>query len=230
MNKCKGLETFKNVYDCPEYRSRPALRFKNIDEFTLWKAIVCPVCSLADPSVVDPVMTKEVEDRIIDYIKSNVNEVCWFDLCRYYPMSERFIDTFKDYLRWDIVSSYQKLSESIIEKYRDKVDWSKISEYQKLSEEFIEKHWDKLDHRKIQRCQELSEHFVHKHIDWLDTSIYDNPKYKTWSDKTKKFIDTEFEKRYGKYYVLASNYHRRIVHNWLIEAFRYDLKRFGETK
>jgi hypothetical protein len=223
--KCKGLETFENVYNCPEYRSRPALRFQDIDEFTLWKAIVCPVCPLADPSVIDPVKTKEIEDKIINYVKNNISTVCWFDLCRYYPMSEQFIDTFKDYLRWDIVSSSQKLSENVIEKYQDKVDWSRISEYQKLSESFIERYWDKLDHRKIQRYQELSENFIRKHIDWLDCAIYDNPKYRTWSDETKKFIDTEFEKRYGRYYVSTFSYYKTTP-NKLTEAFLYDLKRF----
>jgi hypothetical protein len=72
MNKCKGLETFENVYNCPEYRSRPIPKFKDIDEFTLQKAVVCPVCPSVDPTIVDLTKTKEIEDRIINYIKNNV--------------------------------------------------------------------------------------------------------------------------------------------------------------
>ena len=52
-------------------------------------------------------------------------------------VSEDFIETFIDYVDWELISIYQDLSEAFIKKYVDYVDWRLISANQKLSEIFM---------------------------------------------------------------------------------------------
>ena len=43
---------------------------------------------------------------------------------------------------WNYISYYQPLSEQFIEKYKDEVIWNYIFQYQNLSPEFKKKFWD----------------------------------------------------------------------------------------
>lgn len=52
-------------------------------------------------------------------------------------LSENFIRTYKDKLKWSTVTKYQTMSEDFIKEMRDYVDWDLVLDYQKLSLEFI---------------------------------------------------------------------------------------------
>lgn len=52
-------------------------------------------------------------------------------------VSENFIRTYKDKLKWCSVTKYQTLSEDFIKEMRDYVDWALVLDYQKLSLDFI---------------------------------------------------------------------------------------------
>lgn len=52
-------------------------------------------------------------------------------------VSENFIRTYKDKLKWSAVTKYQTMSEDFIKEMRDYVDWDLVLDYQKLSLDFI---------------------------------------------------------------------------------------------
>jgi hypothetical protein len=81
------------------------------------------------------------------------------------PLSEEFIERYKDRVDWHWVGIYQTLSEEFIERYKDRVDWHWISECQILSEEFIERNKDRVTWVWISIYQTLSEEFIERNKD-----------------------------------------------------------------
>ncbi len=39
------------------------------------------------------------------------DKVCWYNVCRYYVLSEEFIREFQDEVNWELISINQRLSE-----------------------------------------------------------------------------------------------------------------------
>lgn len=67
------------------------------------------------------------------------------DLISHYPVGEKFLKKYTDFLNWRQVAQYQNLSEEFIEEYKDKWQWYEICSNQILSEKFIRKHFDDFD-------------------------------------------------------------------------------------
>lgn len=94
----------------------------------------------------------------------------WENLCN----SERenltmdFIETFKDFVSWRIVTRYCNLSEDFMRKYADKVDWVEASSYKTLSPEFVEEFKDKFDWSDLSQHCQMSKEQLLKYVDRID--------------------------------------------------------------
>lgn len=99
-----------------------------------------------------------------------VNKYDWENLCN----AERenltmdFIETFKDYVSWRIVTRYCNLSEDFIRKYADLVDWVEVSSYKNLSPEFVEEFKDRFDWSDLSQHCQMSKEQLLKYVDRID--------------------------------------------------------------
>jgi hypothetical protein len=112
-------------------------------------------------------MINTIEELLERLGLNDESKVNWNHVKTYFNIkfSEGFIETYKDNIDWFWVSLYQPLSESFIEKYSDKVEWCIISSHQKLSKEFILKNWDQLDWEELFKRKLISNKFLIKNID-----------------------------------------------------------------
>jgi len=143
------------------------------------------------------------------FIEKYKDKVDWVYISSYQKLSEGFIEKFKDRVDWFHISRTQKLSESFIEKYKNKVNWICISTNQKLSESFIKKHKNKVNWNFISTYQKLSESFIEKHKDkvkWYAISVYQK-------------LSIEFRKKYNI---------RIDKNNWLYKPVNFKLKKLNE--
>lgn len=113
------------------------------------------------------------------------------------PLSEKFLNKFKDQINWTLLSEYQTLDENIIEKFKDKVNWVNICKSHKLSESFIANNKDLVAWSNISQYQRLSEKFIMKfksYVYWNYIVINQN--------LSKRFIDN-----FGKDKSLNNNHY-----------------------
>lgn len=98
------------------------------------------------------------------------NNFDWENLCN----SERenltmdFIETFKDYVSWRIVTRYCNLTEDFIRKYADKVDWVEVSSYKNLTPDFIEEFKDKFAWDDLSQHCQMTKAQLLKYVDRID--------------------------------------------------------------
>lgn len=96
-----------------------------------------------------------IDEEFISIMEKYTEEICqkapykgvspfWFNISKYYRLSDDFVHRFQDKLNWRIVSTYQRLSEDFIRQYQDKVVWENIFIYQVLSEGFRQEFKHKL--------------------------------------------------------------------------------------
>jgi len=109
------------------------------------------------------------EDLLV-YIVENykISERDWINISMNHIFSLNFIEKYKNFIDFGLLSMNVNITEEIIEKYKDKLDWEKISSSRNITEKFIEKHKDKLNWKILSCKPGLSEEFIEKHQGELD--------------------------------------------------------------
>lgn len=65
-------------------------------------------------------------------------------LSQYQCLSEEFIHTHEDILKWDLISQYQTLSEAFVDQHKDKINWSKLSYNKSIHPDVAKKYRNQL--------------------------------------------------------------------------------------
>jgi len=135
----------------------------------------------------------------LEIYKCQEEDLNWDYISIYQPLSEAFIEKWKDKVDWDYISVYQILSEAFIKKWQHKVSLNWISIYQPLSEAFIEKWQDKVNWYYISMYQSLSETFIEKwqdKVDWFWISAYQllsEAFIEKWKDKVNWYYISMYQ-------------------------------------
>lgn len=102
-----------------------------------------------------------------DFIDEFKDKIKWKLLSRQ-PLQEPFIEKYKDYVDWGAISFKKYLSDQFIEKYANRINWDVLCKYRQVSEEFIEKFQGYVNWNVISNCQKLSPEFIKKHLNKLN--------------------------------------------------------------
>ena len=139
------------------------------------------------------------------------NDISWYIISEYHPLSEEFIDKHKDLVDWYIISRNQLLSEEFIDKHKNLVNWYYISKHQPLSEEFIEKHKKRVNWDYISIYQHLTEEFRKKYNLKLPSN---NWLYKTEDFKKEQIKCSGLYECYDDYFIAYKGIRRDRYSNY----------------
>jgi hypothetical protein len=100
-----------------------------------------------------------------DFFRKYVNRLNWKRLPSfvYCKLSEEFLDEYKDYVDFEMVSRYCYLSEGFIRRHSTVLDWNYICQTQSLSNEFMDEFYEYLWFDYIFQDQVTSEDFIEKY-------------------------------------------------------------------
>ena len=86
-----------------------------------------------------------------EFIRKYSNSVCWSDICRYQKLSIKLINDYEDRIDWiEVSKNKNKLSEKFLITFRYYLKWDKVIYRQELSNDFIRQHSYNLPEYKIQ--------------------------------------------------------------------------------
>jgi beta-glucosidase/6-phospho-beta-glucosidase/beta-galactosidase len=82
---------------------------------------------------------KKLTDQEIEEIRENPDWTSWTNICRYFELSEIFIEEFQDKVDWYFVFKNQKLSEEFLIRFINRVDFWPLKYNNNLSQELKDK-------------------------------------------------------------------------------------------
>lgn len=110
------------------------------------------------------------KDMNIDFIRRHKNlftDKIWKSISKYFPLSEYFIEEFKDDIKWDEFSENNNITTEIIEKYESKINWNNLSNNKSITMYIIEKYGDRLKKTHLFRNPHITSDFIRNNLDVL---------------------------------------------------------------
>lgn len=89
------------------------------------------------------------------FIEKYYDKLDWDSICSCKHISNKFMDKWKYYINFDIISYSQRLNEEFIDKFKDDLDWYNICRVQKMSEDFIINHIEYISTEGLVRNKKL---------------------------------------------------------------------------
>jgi hypothetical protein len=108
-------------------------------------------------------MRKFTEEEI-EEIRKDPRSADWAVICKFYKLSEDFIEEFHRNVHWRSIFAYQNLSEDFIRKFKYKAYFWNIVMHQNLSEEFLVEFIDEIDVRWLRDNKKISKDLKEKII------------------------------------------------------------------
>ena len=154
-----------------------------------------------------------------DFLNQNIKNIDWDTLSSYPNLDKNnLLESFQDYLNWDLVSQYVILKKESIKKFKDKLNWNIMFDYQRennlsndlireyrkkfnwnmislktLSPEFIDEFYDLLEWELLPKYQNLTEDLIIKYETIISNTKIEgsNEKGKLWDDICKYQVLTD---------------------------------------
>ena len=150
-----------------------AINWGELFEEDLLEELHC-LTNLESPSGTGPIPYIELYYKLHRPISHSTRMMPYFGYLETLPISESFIEAFKEWLNFERLSQnhYLLFTESLLDKFIDKWNWSTLSWNKSLplTESFIAKYSDKWDWKRLSQNESLplTESFIAKYSDKLD--------------------------------------------------------------